>query len=71
MKEYRHIYREKKSLVSSEAHLSQYINHRDIFGSTNKNAFFYAYNGIGEELHRDIDNKNWHKLGKTILKRKF
>lgn len=71
MKDYRHIYREKKSLISSEAHLRQYIDHRDIYGSIHKYAFLYAENGVVEELHRNTDNLRWHRLGKKLLRRDF
>ncbi len=67
-KNYRHIYREKKSLISSEAHIHQYLEQRDILGSTHGYVFLYALDGIAEEFHRERENSKWRILGNKLLK---
>src|SRR3989344_4071805 len=71
MKNYRLIFEEQFSLISSEAHIKQYINHRDIFGSIHKYLFHFSRNGVATELNRDIHNQKWLILGKKILEKKF
>lgn len=71
MNSYRHIWRQSRSLITAEAHIRQYIDQRDIFGSTHTYSFLYARHGVAEELHRAHDNDIWRKLGKNYLKRSF
>ena len=71
MKNYRLIFEEKFSLISSEAHINQYLNHRDIFGSSHEYLFHFSRNGMARELHRHIDNQKWQILGKKLLRKDF
>ncbi len=68
---YKYIWSEKRSLINVEAHIRQYIEQRDILGSTHNYSFLYGKNGIAEELHRDIDNQRWIKIGKKFLQKNF
>jgi len=70
-KNYRHIWSEKRSLINVESHIRQYIEQRDIIGSTHDYVFIYAINGVAEEFHRDIDNQKWITIGKKYLKKEF
>lgn len=69
--EYRHIWREQRSLINVESHIRQYLNQRDIFGSTHHYSFIFALGGVAEELHRDQDNRIWKRLGKKFLDKQF
>jgi len=68
---YRYIWSEYRSLINVESHIRQYIEQRHIFGSGHSYSFIYAKDGFAEELHRDVDNAVWVKLGKQLLRRKF
>ena len=70
-KNYRHIYREKKSLISSEAHIRQHLEQRDILGSTHGYVFLYALDGVAEEFHRDRESRKWRQLGRKLLRPGF
>jgi phosphohistidine swiveling domain-containing protein len=70
-KNYRLIFGQKLSLISSEAHMRQYLDHRDIFGSTHNYAFHFSQKGVAEEFHRDIDNQRWIQEGKRLLNKDF
>jgi len=68
---YRYIWSEKRCLLNVEAHIRQYIEQRHIFGCQHKHTFLYALNYIAEELHRDVDNYEWIKIGRNFLRRNF
>lgn len=70
-KKYRHIWRQKRSLIDVESHLRQYTEQRDILGSTHNHSFLYAREGIAEEFHRDFDNRQWIESGKNFLTKSF
>ena len=49
----------------------QYVNCRDVVGSTHNFVFLYAENGVAQDLHREVDNKKWHEQGKYFLDKKY
>lgn len=65
------IWQQKRSLIDVEAHIHQYLYHRDIVGSTHTHSFIFAQEGIAEEFHREIDNQKWIRKGSDFLKKKF
>lgn len=67
-KKYKYIWSEKRSLVNAEAHIRQYIDERDIVGSTHDNSFIYARDFVIEELHLAEDNYCWLKIGQKFLR---
>src|SRR3989338_6230924 len=70
-KNYRHIWREKRSLINVESHIRMYTEQRDMLGNTHNNSFIYAHNGIAEEFHKDLDNKTWVEIGRSFLNKEF
>lgn len=69
--EYRHIWRERRSLINVESHIRQYLDQRDILGSSHHYSFIFAFDGVAEELHRDEDNRVWKRLGRKLLYKRF
>jgi len=70
-RQYKFIWSQKRSLFNVEAHIRQYIDHRNILGSTHNHSFLYAKDNVAEEFHLLDDNYNWIKLSNKFLRKKY
>ncbi|HBH46790.1 MAG: hypothetical protein A2445_02410 [Candidatus Jacksonbacteria bacterium RIFOXYC2_FULL_44_29] len=68
---YRSIWQQKRPIIEIEAHLKQYLDQRDVLGSTHTHSLIYAHQGIAEEFHRAVDNDSWSRLGRKYFKHDF